>query len=128
MAASSFPHEPVLSNAAHASARAALKQSSVCWTVTGQFGGYECETQVAEFSTVRDNPMFGPDAHYWTSLAQTYATYSLTWALSTGANYVLTAHMQVPTSTAWALTLAGTGVLNFYWLQSAFLPENTKLS
>jgi hypothetical protein len=63
VAASSFPHEPVSSNAEHASARAALKQSSVCWTVTGQFGGYECETQVAEFSTVRDNPMFGPDAH-----------------------------------------------------------------
>lgn len=70
--------------------------------------------------------VFGSGAKYWTSLAMTYGTYTLSWVLSTGAQYVLTAHLFVDHRTAWALTLVGTGFLNYFTLQQAFLPEDRK--
>ncbi|KAG5178470.1 hypothetical protein JKP88DRAFT_80881 [Tribonema minus] len=56
---------------------------------------------------------------YWTSLAVTYATYSVSIALSPVVNAALINYVGLSHSLAWFGTLASTGVLNYFTVSKA---------
>jgi len=66
--------------------------------------------------------VFGTEGPYWSSLLATYISYGASIVLSSGLTYGLES-VGFGEQSAYFLATAGTGIINFFTLSSAFEPK-----